>query len=57
VLLAIADRPMLRRPMIRAFRRHPALFESLLAYNSEPTPRALTLRPTAPPTAITSPDG
>jgi len=36
VLLAIADRPTLRRQMIRAFRRYPAVFESLLAYNSEP---------------------
>jgi flavin-dependent dehydrogenase len=35
-LLAIADRPALRRQMIRAFRRHPAIFRSLLAYNSEP---------------------
>jgi flavin-dependent dehydrogenase len=43
VLLAIADRPMLRRQMIRAFLRHPALFESLLAYNSEPTPRGWEL--------------
>ena len=44
VLLAIADRPTLRRPMIRAFRRYPALFESLLAYNSEPRSRGLELR-------------
>ncbi len=36
VLLAIADRPALRRQMIRAFRRHPSLFASLLAFNSEP---------------------
>jgi flavin-dependent dehydrogenase len=44
VLLAIADRPLLRRQMIRAFRHYPAVFESLLAYNSAPTPRALALR-------------
>jgi len=42
VLLAIADRPTLRRQMIRAFRRYPAVFESLLAYNSGP--RALERR-------------
>jgi flavin-dependent dehydrogenase len=41
VLLAIADRPMLRRQMIRTFAHYPAVFESLLAYNSEP--RALAL--------------
>ncbi len=43
VLLAIADRPMLRRQMIRAFERFPAMFESLLAYNSASTPRTLEL--------------
>lgn len=44
VLLAIADRPVLRRQMVRTFERHPAVFTSLLAYNSEPLPRALQLR-------------
>jgi flavin-dependent dehydrogenase len=38
VLLAVADRPALRRQMIRAFRRHPSLFGSLLSYNSESLP-------------------
>jgi len=43
VLLTIADRPMVRRSMIRAFQRSPALFEWLLAYNSDAlAPRAAT---------------
>ena len=52
VLLAIADRPMLRRQMIRTFERYPAVFASLLAYNSEPTPNALTLRLDSGQTAV-----
>jgi flavin-dependent dehydrogenase len=38
VLLAVADRPWLRRAMVRAFRRSPSLFASLLALNGEPPP-------------------
>lgn len=44
LLLAIADRPALRHRMVRAFQRHPALFRSLLAYNSEPVPQLDSLR-------------
>jgi flavin-dependent dehydrogenase len=34
LLLSVADRPAVRRQVIRAFRRSPALFRALVAYNA-----------------------